>query len=56
MRQATAARKQQQQKEGSSSSASKAVAKGTLKCKHDDKEDRPLKKRTGTPVGEKQPK
>ena len=37
-------------------SASKVVAKGTLKQKNDDKDNRPHKKRTGTPVGEKQPK
>ena len=46
--------KQQQQKEGSLVSASKAVAKGMLKRKNEGKEDRPLKKGMGTPVGEKQ--
>ena len=35
-------------------SASKAIAKGMLKRKNEGKEDRPLKKGMGTPVGEKQ--
>ena len=34
----------------------KAVTKGTSKCKKNGKKDRPSKKGTGTPVGEKQPK
>ena len=57
MRQSTTARKQQQQqKEGSLASASKAIAKGTLKCKNNGKEDCSLKKWMVTPVGERQPK
>ena len=46
--------KQQQQKEGSLVLASKVVAKGMLKRRNEGKEDCPLKKGMGTPVGEKQ--
>ena len=51
VRQSAAACKQQG---GSSALASKAVAKGTLKRKNDDKDDCPNKKGTGPSVGNKQ--
>ena len=55
VRQSTIAR-QQQQKEGASTSTSKVVAKGASKLKNEGKDDRPHKKRPGTPIGDKQPK
>ena len=46
----------QKEKDGASTSAPNIVSKGTSKWKSEGKDDCPLKKRLGTPIGNKQPK